>query len=324
MRLIGADAVRAALPYDALIEALRGAFARDITVPLRHRHEIDDGHALLLMPAWQGRAPEGTKNAGVRKAGVKIVGVVPRNGQRGLPAVSSTYLLVDGETGEHLAVIDGGALTARRTVAASALAGDFLARREARTLLIVGSGHVAQGLAQAWRAVRPVERVRVWNRSPQGAQALAASLRADGFDALATTDLAAAVAEADIVSCATLAREPLIRGAWLRPGTHLDLIGGYLPSMREADDDVVRQARVFVDTPAALAEAGDITAPLASGALAAIAGTLAQLCRGEVQGRREPEEITLFKSVGSALEDLAAATLVYARATDRPAGNGLP
>jgi ornithine cyclodeaminase len=182
--------------------------------------------------------------------------------------------------------------------------------------LIVGSGHVAGLLAEAWRAVRPIATVVVWNVRPAGAERLAAELRAQGFAATAATDLEAAVEAADIVSCATLSHTPLVRGAWLRPGTHLDLIGAYMPTMRETDDAAVRRARVFIDTDAALAEAGDITQPLRDGVIGpeAIRGTLFSLCRGEVPGRRDAAEITLFKSVGSAIEDLAAAALVVSAA----------
>lgn len=302
--------VRASLAFPRLIPALRAAFRAGATVPLRHVHHlVEPGEqpgeqpgaaaTLLLMPAWQGRTA----------LGVKIVTVFPDNGRRGLNAVSSTYLLCDGETGRHLAFIDGNEITGRRTAAASALAGDALARGGAASLLIVGAGHVAGMLAAAWSAVRPIRRVRIWNRRPGRAAALAAGLHAQGFEAAATDDLEAAAGQADIISCATLATEPLIRGAWLRPGTHLDLIGGFRPDMREADDDAVRMARVFVDTEAALTEAGDITQPLASLVLprAAIAGTLFTLCRGETPGRISDDEITLFKSVGSAIEDLAPA-----------------
>jgi ornithine cyclodeaminase len=237
---------------------------------------------------------------------VKVVSVFPGNGARGLPAVSASYLLCDGATGQHLALIDGGEITRRRTAAASALAGSFLAREDAKSLLIVGSGHVGGLMAEAYRAVRPIERVMVWNIRRAGAERLAARLGAE-----AVTDLAAAVRQADIVSCATLSHEPIVRGEWLRPGTHLDLIGGFTPAMREADDDAVRRARVFIDTDAALAEAGDLIDPIAHGALRRedIAGSLFSLCRGDEPGRRDPAEITLFKSVGSALEDLAAAGL---------------
>jgi ornithine cyclodeaminase len=299
--MIVLDAARtaAALPFDRLIPALRDAFVAGATVPLRHRHDIPDA-SLLLMPAWQSGG----------MFGVKVVSVFPGNGARGLPSVSASYLLCDGETGQHLALIDGGEITRRRTAAASALAGSYLAREDARSLLIVGSGHVAGLMADAYRAVRPIESVMVWNIRPAGAERLAARLGAKPV-----SDLAAAVAQADIVSCATLSREPLVRGEWLRPGMHLDLIGGFTPAMREADDEAVRRARVFIDTDAALAEAGDLIDAIAHGVLRRedITGSLFSLCRGETPGRRDPAEITLFKSVGSALEDLAAAGLAYAK-----------
>jgi ornithine cyclodeaminase len=209
--------------------------------------------------------------------------------------------------------LDGNEITGRRTAAASALAGDYLARRDAARLLVVGSGHVAVMMAQAWASVRPIRTVEVWNRRAAGAAALAARLRAEGFEARAVTDLEAAVGRADVVSCATLAEAPLVKGAWLRPGCHLDLIGGYRPDMREADDAAVARARVFIDTEAALAEAGDLTQPMASGVLRreGVEGDLFALCRGAVAGRRGEDDITLFKSVGSAIEDLAAAALVW-------------
>ena len=301
-KLIDAAQTRAALPMDRLIDALRDAFVAGAETPLRHRHALPEGASLLLMPAWQGRGA----------LGVKLVTVFPGNGALGLNAVSSTYLLCDGATGRHLAIMDGNEITGRRTAAASALAGRYLARANASHLLIVGSGHVAGLMAEAWRAVRPIARVTVWNVRRPGADRLAAALRAEGIDATATDDLPAAVAAADIVSCATLSHAPLVQGAWLRPGTHLDLVGAYMPSMREADDEALRRSRVFIDTDAALAEAGDIIQPLQAGVIGRddIAGTLFGLCRGEVQGRRDAAEITLFKSVGSAIEDLAAAALV--------------
>jgi ornithine cyclodeaminase len=296
-------ATRAALAFPPLIAALRAAFIAGAEVPLRHRHTISAEGMLLLMPAWQAGAA----------MGVKIVSVFPGNGARGLNAVFSTYLLCEGDTGRPLAIIDGNEITGRRTAAASALAGDYLARADAASLLIVGAGHVAGLLAQAWSAVRPIRRVRIWNRHPARAEALAASLRDEGFDATATEYLEAAAREADIISCATLAAEPLIRGDWLKPGTHLDLIGGYRPDMREADDTAIRRARIWIDTPAALAEAGDLTRPIETAVLdkGMIAGDLAGLCRSRVAGRLIAGEITLFKSVGSAIEDLAAALLVW-------------
>ncbi len=309
--VLDAARTRASLGFERLIPALREAFDAGAATPLRHRYDLPqpDGStaALLLMPAWrQGRADGDL-------LGVKLVSVFPGNSARGLPAVSSSYLLCDGATGQHLALIDGTEITGRRTAAASALAGSFLARADATSLLIVGAGHIAGLLTEAWRAVRPIARVQVWNVRPTGAEALASRLRAAGFDAARAPDLESAVSQADIISCATLATTPLVRGAWLRPGTHLDLIGGFRPAMRESDDEAVRRARVFIDTEAALAEAGDLIGPLASGALRRedVAGDLAGLCRGGSPARRSLEEITLFKSVGTALEDLAAACLAY-------------
>jgi len=311
MRVVGPEDVHRCLDYPALVDALAAQFRAGAETPLRHHHSIKvPGGAdatLLLMPAWQmGDA-----------LGVKLVTVFPDNGRRGLPAVQGVYLLLDGATGVPRALIDGPALTARRTAAASALAARHLARPDARRLLMVGTGTLAPHLVRAHAAVRPIAEVAIWGRAPAKAERLAAELAGalPGVAVRAVRDLESTVPWADIVSCATLATEPLIRGAWLRPGQHLDLVGAFTPKMREADDEVVRRARLFVDTRAgALKEAGDIVQPLAAGVIAErdIAGDLFDLARGG-PGRRGAEEITLFKSVGTALEDLAAARLVAER-----------
>lgn len=311
MRFVTAAEIDAALAWPALIAALRDAFRGDIVTPTRHHHSLarPDGDAtLLLMPAWQ--------QASGGYAGVKIVSVFPGNAARGKPTVIGTYLLLDGDSGEPLAALDGQALTAWRTAAASALAASYLARADARRMAMVGAGVLAPRLIAAHAAVRPIAEVQVWNRSAERARALAASLDRPGFRVTATRDLAAAVTSADVVSAATMSREPLVRGAWLRPGAHLDLVGAYHPAMRETDDAAIAGATVYVDTRAgALREAGDIVQAIASGALAEarIAGDLFDLCRGTAPGRRSAKEITLFKSVGTAIEDLAAAVLVYER-----------
>jgi ornithine cyclodeaminase len=310
---IGPDAAGAALSFDLLVPALRLAFAAGATVPPRHHHHIpqpDGAQAvLLLMPAWQ----EGGY------LGVKVATIYSGNSKRGLPGVYSTYLLCDAATGRPLALIDGDQITERRTVAVSALAASFLARPDARSLLIVGAGRIAALAADAFKAVRPIERVTIWARDFAKAEALASRLRADGHDAVAAASLSSAVAEADIISCATLSTEPLIRGEWLQPGTHLDLIGSFTPAMREADDACLARARVHVDSREALTESGDLVAPISSGALdtAAIAGTLADLASGRVAGRTAAREITIFKAVGTALADIAAAALVYRSAVGR-------
>jgi alanine dehydrogenase len=193
---------------------------------------------------------------------------------------------------------------------------------------MVGTGALAPFLIAAHRAVRPIRETLIWGRDPRRAAALAASLATAGIAAIAVPDLGEAAATADIITCATLSPEPLVRGTWLKPGAHLDLVGGYRPDMRETDDDAIRRARVFVDTEAALHEAGDIVQPLHSGALGRdrIAGDLFDLVRGTCDGRRGADEITLFKSVGTALEDLAAAKLAISRLSDRggawPASSG--
>jgi alanine dehydrogenase len=305
-----AGQVHDALDYPSLIEALRQAFCAGGEVPVRHHHEVprpgSDPATLLLMPAWQpGKA-----------LGIKLVTISPGNAAHGLPAVQGVYLLLDGMTTRPLALLEGSALTLRRTACASALAAGYLARDDSRHLVMVGAGALALHLVRAHASVRPIGRVTIWNRTQAKAVALAAALAKEGLEARATGNLKAAVGQADIVSCATMSSEPVISGAWLPDGCHVDLVGAFRPTMREADDAAVRRSRVFVDTRSgALAEAGDIVLAIASGALAEadIRADLFELCRGTRSGRRDVKEITLFKSVGSALEDLAAARLVVER-----------
>jgi ornithine cyclodeaminase/alanine dehydrogenase-like protein (mu-crystallin family) len=304
--VIDAERTRRLLPFDALIPSLREAFAGGATVPTRHHHSIEQGGGtdavLLLMPAWQ---PGGL-------LGVKIATIFPGNGARGLPGVHSTYLLSDATTGAPLALLDGDEITERRTVGVAALGASYLARPDARSLLIVGSGRIAGIAAQAFAAVRPIDTVRIWDRTIAKAEALAERLRGLGLAASATPDLEHAVRRSDIVSCATLATEPLIRGEWLQPGCHLDLIGSFTPDMREADDLCMVRGRIHVDTPAALLESGDLVRPLAAGIVDAHAiGLLSQLCSGELGGRENCDDITIFKAVGTALSDLAAGVLAY-------------
>jgi ornithine cyclodeaminase/alanine dehydrogenase-like protein (mu-crystallin family) len=265
----------------------------------------DAGDRLLLMPAWAGES-----------LGVKIVTVFPGNRARGLASVSALYLLMDHATGHPLALIDGESLTLRRTAAASALAASYLARPDSKRLLVVGTGALAPYMAAAHCAMRPMERVLVWGRSVEHARATAARLAAGGLPAELCADLAAGLAAADMVTCATTAREPIVRGALVQPGTHVDLVGAFTPEMRESDDELVRRAEVFVDTFAgALKEAGDLVLPIAAGAVARehVRAELADLVTGRHPGRGSAAAVTLFKSVGTALEDLCAARLVYER-----------
>lgn len=308
---IDAQRIRQHLDWPRLVHALAVAFAEaSVNAPARHRHVLgDDEHAptSLIMPAW---------NASY--LGVKVVNVFPGNAARGRPTVTGTYLLMDGGTGEPLAVLDADELTAWRTAAASLLAAARLARPDSAVLTVVGAGRIARQLVAAYRSAYALRRIVVWNRRVERARRLVDELGL--AHAEVGTDLASACAEADIVTCATLAEAPLVRGAWLRPGTHLDLVGGFKPSMREADDAAVQRARVYVDTlHGALAEAGDIMAPLEGGVIGEsdIVGDLFALMQGRAPGRRNAREVTLFKSVGHALEDLVAAATVYESTRDR-------
>ncbi|MBO9649730.1 MAG: ornithine cyclodeaminase family protein [Variovorax sp.] len=306
MKTFDAERTRSHLAFDRLVPALREAFAGDASVPNRHVHAVESGGArgtVLIMPAWS--------EAGF--LGIKTINIFPGNGARGLPGLHATYVLYDARTGVPLAQMDGNEITAHRTAAASALGASFLARADATTLLVLGTGRVARLLPASHASTRPIGKVRVWNHRPEGARALAAEWRQAGWDAEAVDDLAAAVRAADIVSCATLATAPLIRGEWLAPGSHLDLIGSFTPAMKEADPSCFANARVFVDTEEAPTKAGDLLDAFAAKTLAPgeIQATLAQLCRGESPGRMSRSERTVFKAVGSALEDLAAATLVW-------------
>lgn len=299
MRVYSADEVHAALPWVSLARALEVAFVGAAEVPLRHAHALSDRDTLLLMPAWNARVVV-----------LKLVTVIPA----AEATVQATVLVIDRASGEPLAMLDGEAITLRRTAATSALAAQRLARADARTLLIVGSGRLAGWMARAHVALRPgLQRVLVWGRRHEAAVALARTLADEGLPAEAASELEAATREACIVCCATASTEPLVRGAWLAPGTHLDLVGGFTPRMREVDDAAVARARIVVDTYAgALAEAGDLVQPLSCGAIGRerIVAELAELLRGQRAGRTHASEITLFKSVGTALEDLAAAQMV--------------
>jgi ornithine cyclodeaminase len=308
MRVVSAAEVAEALPWEPLVQRLAHTFREGVESPPRHHHAMHrpDGEAtLLLMPAWE--------KAGY--IGVKMVNVFPQNADHGLPAIAGVYLLSEGAHGRPLACLDGSELTRRRTAAASALAARELAREDAETLLVVGTGKLAPMVIEAHAAVCPIRRVRIWGRSAEKAEALAAEY-ADRFETSAVSDLEAATREADTVSCVTLSTAPLIRGAWLTPGTHLDLIGAFRPSMREADADCLARSEVFVDTYAgARGEAGDILQAIEEGAFVFddICAELAELLRGEKPGRSSPEAITLFKSVGASLEDLAAAIEAWER-----------
>lgn len=306
MRVLDAKDVAAALPYDQLIQALDKAFASDVRAPRRAHHDVpvpggNDG-TLLLMPAWQPG----------QGMGVKIATVFPDNASHNYPAVFASYFLMSAATGLPIAVLDGTELTVRRTAAASALASSYLSRTDSTRLLMVGTGNLAPHLITAHAAARPIRDVCVWGRRAEAAAELTDQFGDSSLNVTVAENLEAAVAEADIISCATLATEPLIMGSWLKAGQHLDLVGAFKPGMHEADTSAVCRANVYVDSRAgALVEAGEIVLAIESGAIHAadICAELSQLADGSASGRVDIDAITLFKSVGTALEDLAAAEL---------------
>ena len=303
MKILSAEDVARLGTYRDVVEALREGFRAEIETPVRHHHDVSATATLLLMPAWSRDW-----------AGLKTVVFKSDNAAKGLPTIQASYLLIEQKTGETVAMMDGGEITRRRTAAASALAADYLAAKDASTLTIVGAGALAPHFVMAHAAVRPISRVFIHSRTLAKAEALAAGRAHHGFEVHSVTDLEHAVSQSDIVSCVTTSTAPIVKGAWLRPGTHVDLAGAFKPSMRETDGEVVARASVYVDTrEGALAEAGDLLQARDEGKFdfASIRGDLFDLCRGAVKGRASDEEITLFKSAGTAIEDLATAIMLY-------------
>jgi len=307
MNFVDAGRVHQLLPFPMLVDAL--AEAHRGPEPIVERSMLVDpdassGRCFLNLPAWQ----PGTA------FGIKMITVQPDNRARSLPSVNAVYQLFDGETGVPTLTIEGESLTFRKTAADSALGARFLAREDAATLLMVGAGALAPYIVRAHVALRAsLARVLVWNRTHAGAEALAEQLSAQDIAATATTDLESAVREADLISCATMATEPLVRGEWLKPGVHVDLVGGFTPQMRECDDGTMTRSSLFVDArQSTIGCVGDITIPMACGAITEedVLADLYQLSRGEHPGRRSPEEITVFKNGGGAHLDLFTAVFL--------------
>ncbi|GGA36428.1 ornithine cyclodeaminase [Pelagibacterium lentulum] len=308
-----ADQIRGATPWPRLIEAIAQGFVSTHHAPDRHIHDLavpgEVDATALLMPAWiEGEI-----------YGVKLATIFPSNNKAGARAVNAIYVLFDGMNGKPLALMDGGEITARRTAATSALAARYLAREDARTLLVVGTGRLPPLLAQAHKAVRDIDTVLVWGRNGEKAEKLAQRIGAElDVETGAVKDLEVGVRQADIVSCATISREALVLGDWLEPGTHLDLVGAFTPLMRETDAKAVTRSAVFIDTlGGAKAEAGDLIHAINEAAFGwdDVVADLPALCSGAHKGRSSADEITLFKSVGAAIEDLVAARLTYKAST---------
>ena len=303
------------LTFPSLIESLRSAFAGNWTTPMRQHHGMpgfdNNGaeveNALLLMPAWTGPGAENF-------VGVKLVAVYPSNGQIDLPSIHGLYYLIDGNTGQPLATMDGARMTVWRTAAASALASTYLSRPESSTLTMIGTGALSPFMIRAHMAVRPITEVFLWNHNIRRAHELAQELRDQGLPVTSHPDLVTAVGKSDIVCAATLTTTPLIFGKWVKPGTHIDTVGAFTPTMRETDDELVQLASLFCDTrTGALKEGGDLAIPISQGIISSsnILADLHELTRGTHPGRTSAQEVTYFKSVGTALEDLAGAIAVW-------------
>jgi ornithine cyclodeaminase len=312
MLQLDSAALAARLDRRVLIDALDDAFRKPHSVPTRQHYKIEAvaagqrGGTLLVMPAWN---PGGA-------LGIKLVTVFPDNAQLALPAVYASYLLLDATSGQPRAILDGTELTLRRTGGASALASRYLSAPDAARLLMVGTGKLAPHLIDSHALVRPIREVRIWGRSADRARALAATLSRSGLSVECTEDLEAATRWADIVSCATLSQKPLVLGSWLKSGQHLDLVGAFTPDMREVDDEAMARSELYVDTRAgALSESGEILGAIARGIIdrGAVRGEFSDLAAGLFK-RSGPQAITIFKSVGTAFEDLVAAQLALGAA----------
>ena len=299
-------AVEKALPYPLLVDALAQGLQQAIEAPTRsHLTPNHDASCVLIMPAWRPH----------RLMGVKLVSVWPGNNAKGESAVSGVYVLISCDNGHPVAVLDGTVLTLRRTAAAAALAARKLARQGSKTLAVLGTGALSVPLAQAHVGVMPFENVLIWGRQPSKAQAVVAQLEKHGIAASVATDLEQTLAQADVVAAATTATEPFIRTAWVRPGTHLGLIGAFTAQMAEAEPTLMAQAQVFADSRSAVLEkGGEVFQAIQQGLMAptAIQAELAELAaQPHGHGRRDAKDITVFKSVGFASLDLIAAELVY-------------
>jgi len=307
---INSDTIEKSTDFSELIKSIRTAFKENtMRIPMRHHHdfpnpEIGEDSTLLLMPAWNPS----------KEAGVKIVTVSPKNGQFDLPSIQGTYIYLDAKIGGIKAILEAKNLTAKRTAAASALASSFLSRVDSSSLLMIGTGALSANLIKAHASVRPIKQVYVWGRSFEKAVAICEELKDEQYTVLPIHKIEDKITEVDIVSSATLSKTPLVLGKLLKEGQHVDLVGAYKKDMREADDDAIKKATVYVDIfQGGLKESGDIVIPLNNGVLkeSAIKADLFELCSEVKQGRNNNNEITVFKSVGHALEDLAAATYYY-------------
>lgn len=288
--------------FPTLVEHLRLAFAKDqVHVPNRHHHNYKSGseeNTLLLMPAWQ----EGND------LGIKIVTVNPNNGPTNLATIQGTYLLMDANTGIIKAELEAKSLTNKRTAASSALASKYLSNPQSSKMLIMGNGALLPDMIRAHSSVRPISKIWVWGRDNNKVNKKIESFDFDEIEIVAIKDFEEIIKEVDIVTCITSSVKPLLNKKHLNEGQHIDLVGSYKPNMQEADAEIFRYTSTFMDTANACLESGDLLIPLQSGILQKDQiKDLSYLCKTSQLARKDEKEITVFKSVGYALEDLVAA-----------------
>jgi len=320
VRLLSADDIRSAISVAEAIEAVADGFAHlssgSASVPLRTSLETSGGTS-LFMPAY---LPDSETTA------LKMVSVCPDNPRQGLPTVTAVVAVIDGRTGSPLALMDGNYLTALRTGAASGAATDLLARSDAKVLALFGAGAQGRTQLEAICTVRAIEEVRVFDPDRQASRRLVAEMAGQGrvpTNVFLADSPRKAVENAGIVVTATTSHQPVFEGADIGPGTHINAIGAYTPEMRELDETIVSRAKIVVDTrEGCLAEAGDLIMPIQSGVIspADIYAELGEIVRDAKAGRESEEEITLFKSVGTAVQDAAVARAALDRAGQRDLG----
>lgn len=320
--LLSEQDVRTVLPMRDLIDAMEAALARfssnQVTQPLRTVIEVGLQKALVgVMPAFINEPP---------MLGTKVVSVFGSNTAVGLPTHLATIVLLDSMTGELLAIMDGRFITEARTAAVSAVSVKHLAQRDSVRIAVIGSGVQARSHLEAIAMVRQLDDVRVWSRSADNCAAFAREMRPRvGGKITVAASAREAVDGANLIVLATAAREPVLSGSWIAHGAHVCAVGACRPDQREMDTELVARARVFVDSrTGALAEAGDIVLPIKEGAIGEdhIAGELGEVVLGRVAGRTSPDDVTIFKSLGMAVEDVAAAHLAYVKAAERGLGRG--